>query len=718
MEFKKIIPILILMTVLFVSISAISAEPTANETAISDIADQSESPISTDGESAADYYVSAEGSDDNNGTADSPYRTIGKAIEQSSANATANIHLADGVYKDEGNVNLTVTGNINLIGSSAEKTVLDGSNANWLAKANGALKMKDLTIQNFFMEINETGTKAGIITSDSSVDLDNVIIADNVIKTVLGTGEEKSTIYTGVIFSTGVITINNVTGYNNRINNTKGTTLADLRALADWGCVIGSFNATTISNSRFYNNLGSRSSVVYAHTLTTLDIINSTFENNAATYCGGVFLAYLNSTTHISNSVFKKNNGTNAGGIIYQQRYSNMYVDNCTFEDNYANTGGSLYAHHYSNLTATNCSFSTGRARTGSAMIGADFTVLTVTDCRFSKNNASEGAIMGDEGCKIIVDNCEFNDNIATFGAAVFGDMINDITVRNSRLTNNTATYGGAIFGTFETTIKILNNTFTANKAVNGSVVFVDNTGKLDEEPETPAYYGITSAIYSKNNTFTNNTSEDGMLIVNYEQENAHNLTDTQIIASDVKTTVVIKSVDGDKKEKLSFTLQDKNGNALANKELTIILNGVVYTEKTNENGIATLNVSMTKVGTFDCTVCFVGDANYKSSFATSKITVSKKSAKIVLPKKATYKAKAKTKSYSITLKDSDNKVLAKKQVTIKIKGKTYTAKTNSKGVAKINVKLTKKGTYKANINFKGDSNYNKVSKTGKIIIK
>ena len=682
-----------------------AAEPETNDT--------NDTPKET-----VDYYVSAEGSDDNNGTADSPFKTIAKAIEQSSENTITNIHLADGVYKDEGNVKLDIKNDITLIGSSAEKTILDGSNANWLAKANGALKMKDLTIQNFYMEINETGTKAGIITSDASVDLDNVIIADNVIKTVLGTGEEKSTIYTGVIFSTGAITINNVTGYNNRINNTKGTTLADLRALADWGCVICSYDSAVINNSYFYNNLGSRSSVVYAHTLTTLDISNSRFENNTATYCGGVFLAYLNSTTHISNSIFKKNNGTNAGGIIYQQRYSNMYVDNCTFEDNYANTGGSLYAHHYSNLTATNCSFSTGRARTGSAMIGADFTVLTVTDCKFNKNNASEGAIMGDEGCKIIVDNCEFTDNIATFGAAVFGDMINDITVKNSILTDNTAIYGGAIFGTFETTIKIINNTFAGNKAVNGSVVFVDNTGKLDEEPETPAYYGITSSIYSKDNIFVNNTSEDNMMLVNYEQENAHNLTETQIIASNVKTTVVIKSVDGDKKEKLTFTLKDKDGKALANKELTIILNGVVYSEKTNENGIATLNVAMTKVGTFDCAVCFVGDADYKSSFATSKITVSKKSTKIVLPKKATYKAKAKTKTYSITLKDSNNKVLAKKKVTVKIKGKTYTAKTNSKGIAKIKVKLTKKGTYKANINFKGDTNYNKVSKTGKIIIK
>lgn len=716
MKLKKILPIMILITVLFVSLSAISAEQITDDTTISEPINQIDNAILTDGDSTDHYYVSNEGSDDNNGTINSPYKTIEKAVEKTSINKTTNIHLSEGIFQGNGNVNLSLTNNINLIGVSPEKTILDGSNANWLANMDkGILTIKDLTITNFFLNINQTGTNAGIITSNSEVNLDNVIISNNIIRTELGVGEEKSTIYTGVLFSTGKININNVTGFNNKINNTAGTTLAQLRALADWGCVIGSFNATTIANSKFYNNQGSRSSVVYAHTLTTLDILNSTFENNAATYCGGVFLAYLNSTTHISNSYFKNNNGTNAGGIIYQQRYSNMYVDNCIFEDNYANTGGSLYAHHYSNLTATNSSFSTGRARTGSAIIGADFVILDVSNCKFDKNTASEGAIMGDEGCQIIVDNCEFKNNVATFGAAVFGDMINNITVKNSILTNNTATYGGAIFGTFETTIKILNNTFSENKAVNGSVVFVDNTGKLDEEPETPAYEGITSSIYSSGNTFVNNTSEDNLLIVNYETENNPALKETDIIISDVTTTVYVA---GDDKQKVNVELKDKDGNVLSQKELNIIINGEIYTEKTDENGKVVLDLTISKAGNYDCVVCFAGDKNYKSAIATSKVVVNKKSTKLIVTKKATYKTKAKTKSYSVTLKDSNNKVLSKKQVIIIIKNKTYKATTTSKGVAKINVKLTKKGTYTAKISFNGDSTYNKNSNTGKIIIK
>ena len=579
-----------------------------------------------------------------------------------------------------------------------------GSNANWLINMNGGkLTIKDVTITNFFKSINQSGTKAGIITSNSKIDLNAVVLSNNVIQTSLGVGEEKSTIYTGVVFSTGEINIENVTAFNNKINNTLGNTLADLRKLADWGCVIGSFNATRISNSNFYNNSGSRSSVVYAHTLTTLDVLNSRFENNTASYCGGVFLVYLNTTTHISNSIFIKNDGTNAGGIIYQQRYSNMYVDNCTFDDNYANTGGSLYAHHYSNLTATNSSFSNGRARTGSAIIGADFVFLTINNCKFENNTASEGAVMGDEGCQIDINDCVFNNNVATFGAAVFGDMINNITIKNSVLTNNSATYGGAIFVTFESNIKIINDTFIGNNAVNGSVVFLDNTGKLDEEPETPAYAGLTSSIYSKDNVFVNNTSEDNLLLVNYEIENQHNLSETKIMVSNVVTTV-------NKKNTLIFTLMDVNGNVLSNKEIAIILNGAIYKRTTDENGCVSLNAVFSKDGSYNCVVCFVGDDNYKSSFAISKITVKKLTSKITA-KKATFKAKTKTKKVTITLTAS-NKAIKKVKVTIKVRGKTYSAITNSKGKATFKItKLTKKGKYSALIKFAGNKSYKSSSK-------
>ena len=58
-------------------------------------------------------------------------------------------------------------------------------------------------------------------------------------------------------------------------------------------------------------------------------------------------------------------------------------------------------------------------------------------------------------------------------------------------------------------------------------------------------------------------------------------------------------------------------------------------------------------------------------------------------------------------------------KVTIKVNKKTYSAKTNSKGVATFKItKLTKKGTFKSIITYKGDKYYNKVTKIVNIKVK
>ena len=63
-------------------------------------------------------------------------------------------------------------------------------------------------------------------------------------------------------------------------------------------------------------------------------------------------------------------------------------------------------------------------------------------------------------------------------------------------------------------------------------------------------------------------------------------------------------------------------------------------------------------------------------------------------------------------------KAIKKVQVTLKIAKKTFKAKTNNNGKATFKIKLNKKGKFPAVITFKGNSNYNKITKKVKIIIK
>ena len=165
----------------------------------------------------------------------------------------------------------------------------------------------------------------------------------------------------------------------------------------------------------------------------------------------------------------------------------------------------------------------------------------------------------------------------------------------------------------------------------------------------------------------------------------------------------------------LQVTLKDSNNQLLSNKTLTVIVDGESKAVTTDDNGVAKVSVKYSTSGTHYVTVSFAGDDDYKSSIKSSKIVVSKRATTLKAPK-ATLKVK-KAKKISITLK-SNGKAVSSKKITIKVNGKTFSAKTNSRGVASVNVKVAKKGTFAYTAKFAGDGAYKSVSKNGKIVVK
>lgn len=153
-----------------------------------------------------------------------------------------------------------------------------------------------------------------------------------------------------------------------------------------------------------------------------------------------------------------------------------------------------------------------------------------------------------------------------------------------------------------------------------------------------------------------------------------------------------------------SFTYNDnylkidlKNGKkSISNKMIVISINGKTYNAKTNTNGRATLKAPKSVfTGGSKITVQFKGDTNYK--YASNSKNVGQLVVKI-----NGVKSKYKT-SEKVAIK-LDKKISLKLKVTVKIKGKTYTAyfKTNKNGKANINLysKFKKHGLTKSEYTF------------------
>ena len=191
-----------------------------------------------------------------------------------------------------------------------------------------------------------------------------------------------------------------------------------------------------------------------------------------------------------------------------------------------------------------------------------------------------------------------------------------------------------------------------------------------------------------------------------------------KIISAPVIVASNVKVAYNDAKN-LVVTLKDENGVFLDSKQITIELNGQTYSRITNSKGQASISVPTNLVPkNYIAKIKFAGDESYLLKDASVKIVVVKSSVKLTA-KKASFKVKTKTKLYSVTLKNNKNKAVKNVKVTLKVKGKTYSAKTNSKGKAtfKIN-KLTKKGTFKSVVRFAGNKYYKIATKTINLTVK
>ena len=415
------------------------------------------------------------------------------------------------------------------------------------------------------------------------------------------------------------------------------------------------FNSKLIlNNCNFINNSGYEYVTIHTY---ELEANNCSFMNNKLLNSIQESFAY-SSIIHatyckINNSNFTNNYAYHNGGVILSEYAS---INNSNFINNLAGQdGGAIYTH-----------------------------TINISNSNFTHNCASRfaGAIYLSIGN--IID-CNFINNIANNrGGAIFGYMTN---ISSSNFENNSALYGGAVYSS---QLNITNSIFKNNHE--GAILSVVTT--IDSK-----------TLYSHIVSLDNSLNAFNFIKINVNSMKAY-------YSSNSKLKISFFTTDTNKQAKdLDFWIEIKNKK-------------YHYSEfnTADSKGLCNYPLSRLAAGTYTFQIIVVfGEEYYPYSFLTKtvKVTILKANTIVKAPK-ITNKYK-KSKYFKVSIKNKlTNKVV--KYVTIKLKiytgkkYKTYSIKTDKRGIAKFKTNKLKKGKHKVVIS-SGNTNY-KISKISLIRIK
>ena len=546
----------------------------------------------------------------------------------------------------------------------------------------------------------------------------------------------------------------------------------DNRADSDGGAIV-EYNAKCLIRDSSFNGHSSKyGSVIFAlsddkNGSYGVDIDSSNFTNNHALISGGAI--YLNCEIAVSNSWFVENNAGYGGAIgsIYSNTdiYSNGDISSCHFTDNYASySGGAVYFD--GKCVISNTEFVDNHANYGGAIYSVSsrkeaMIFLNVSSCNFLDNSANEtgGAITSAGKC-VVFGSC-FDENRADSGSTIcawayldlrnstikssqnvpvyfnynyFGTSLGDLYLKNNKIeVDGIAVY----YDDDKIPYKLpLNIIFHNDSVVQGQKVLVCHL----EDEDGNSFFGpwnLNITLIDQNNNIIKlglqydedlmcyylNTSQIPYATYKLSGKVSFSHPDNYIVkqgsltvgdGSSKKHLVFVSSgltkVYGNT-NKLTVTLKDSNGNLVANTYITVYLNGKTSKLKTDSKGKASLAVSLAPK-TYSAKISISGSDKCYPATKTVNVVIKKATPKITASKK-TFSLKVKSKKYTITLKDNKGKAMKSTLLKIKVNGKTYSAKTNSKGQATFNInKLSKKGSFKSTITYAGSKYYNKVTKT------
>lgn len=466
--FKRTVPILLIISVLFCLSTASATDNSTFEEADSGSTmgsipydTNNIKSVETDNKPLSKVYVSNSGNDSNTGSQNSPKASIKDALNTVSDGGT--IYLSSGTYNES---KILINKNVAIVGEATKTTILNSKKEQTFI-INSTTKLKALTITNA-----QTKDSGAAIYNTGNLKLEGIKIQTSYARYLGGGVYNDGILYAvkcsfssnnakngGSIFNNNTLTVSrcSFTGnkaktvasaiYSNKYTRIYGTSFTNnhnTTLCANRGAVI------ILESSTFTNNSGVNGGSLYNRQ--SYATINKTlFDNNMAYTAGGA--VYSTGETNVTNSTFTNNTSGNGGAIM---SYIRLYVDSSSFRSNHAdNYGGAV--HSTGNSIFTGSKFRNNTGSYGGALSSSN------------KNNA-----------KTVIDTSEFLSNTALRGAGAYVYGNNSLNIQYSIFNHNNA---NALFvKSTRTDNRVYNSSFYGNGAVKGGAVHSDgSTMKLEK---------------------------------------------------------------------------------------------------------------------------------------------------------------------------------------------------------------------------------------------
>jgi len=657
-----------------------------------------------------DVYVSPTGNDIiGGGTVSNPFKTLQYSLR--CVVDGGKLHVLAGNYTGTGNSGLTISSNVNIVGDGQTSTIVTATSSG---------SMFTITMDEYgFRRATLTGTIPGnvfTINPGITVSISNLTLKNG------------SAVQGGAIYNNGNLSIANCTLTGNSVYQSDIYATYQYTYLYTFyrGGAIYNTGILSIADCTFTDNCASSSGGAIYNNGTLVSVSNCTFTNNTAVRGDGGAICNFGTITSVSGCSFTNNTAGDGGAICNGPVtngfgiYSTLNATNCTFTGNTAATGwgGAILNGDAATLNLSKCSFTHNTAATGGSIYS--WGPLTVNECTFMNNTAdSSAAIFNRKNATLT--GCTFLNNKSTRYSG--GALCNsgNMNITGCVFKNNSAVAGGAIVNRPDGTIGVLSNcTFINNTATlnatyagggaieNGGIlpsligcVFVNNTATYGSSIYDDSACNSMNAQY---NWWGSNSDPSSQIYVSggkIEYSNWLYMIET------VDPTTVTKG--GTATVTVSFNNVWNGTDVVSIDPASVhIPDGTVVTFSSalgSFSPVAIPTVNGTATTTFTANTTVVGLINGTTDDQTVSVEINKLNTTVMVGNVTGVGGSS--VNLTATLTDSNGNALSGKTVTFYVNGKSYTATTDSNGVAKVSFTVKEDaGTYPVTVSFPGDNTY------------